>query len=133
MSPESSRSEADEGALSAVAKGLAEHKVLLYGFGVILAVSATCQILRTDFVLYLWIVFAIYLAGSMIWVITRDRTTPPGRAETSTSSTTVLIEGSERVKQIANSAGLGGNKDVTVRNSKDVEEVANDKNDKGAS
>src|SRR5579863_8617970 len=56
--------------LSAIAKGLAEHKGLLYGFGVVLALSATCQIVRTDFTLYAWITLAIYLTASGIWLIT---------------------------------------------------------------
>ena len=86
-SPDSTEPPAGEGALSAVARGLAEHRGLLYGFGAILAISATCQIVKVDFALYVWIVFAIYLIGSVMWLITRERPRATERAGTDDSPT----------------------------------------------
>lgn len=112
--------------MSIIAKGLAEHKALLYGFGVILIISATCQILHANFTLYLWVVFAIYLVGSMIWLITRDNAAPRRRTETGSSNTTVRIEGSKGVSGAGNRTGHGSNTDLTIINSTNVEDVAND-------
>jgi hypothetical protein len=112
--------------MSIIAKGLAEHKALLYGFGVILIISATCQILHANFTLYLWVVFAIYLVGLMIWLVTRDHAGPRRRTETDSSNTTIRIEGSEDVRRVGSRTGHGSNTDLTIINSKKVEDVAND-------
>jgi hypothetical protein len=125
-SSESAQPEADGGTMNVIAKGLAEHKALLYGFGVILIISTTCQVLHANFTLYLWVVFAIYLVGSMIWLITRDHVGLRRRTETGNSNTTVRIEGSEGVRRVANRTGYGSNTDLTINNSKNVEDVAND-------
>jgi hypothetical protein len=121
----STEPDADESALRTVAKGLAGHKALLYGFGVILVISATCQILRTEFALYIWIVFAVYLVGSVIWLVTRDHADLRSPNRLGESSTVVRIKGSKRVRGVANRAGHGSTK-VAIINAEDVEDVAND-------
>src|SRR5438874_2659653 len=126
---ESTDPAADERALTTIAEGLAGHRALLYGFGTILVISATCQILRTDFALYLWIVFAIYLVGSLIWLVTRDQPAPHKESKESTvvgSNTVVTIDGSKRIGDVANGMNLAGNKEVTIRDSEDIGDVAND-------
>jgi hypothetical protein len=120
------RAAAPDSPLGIVAKGLVEHKVLLYGFGVILVVSTTCQVLRVDFTVYLWIVFAIYLVGSAIWVITRgdlEGRTRPGRA--STSGKVVRSRRVGRVGGIKTKGPSRGRKSThaTVIDSEDIGDV----------
>ncbi len=115
---------ADESVLSTIAEGLAGHRILLYGFGVIIAMSATCQILRTDLALYLWIVLAIYLVGSLLWLITGEQFPPP-RAQPTGSTTIVSIEGSEHVRDIANATDCGAHTEVEIRDAKNISGIAN--------
>src|SRR5258708_38002704 len=84
-SSEPAEREAGEGALTIVAKGLVEHKALLYGFGVILVISTACQILRVDVALYLWLVFAFQLVCSAVSPTPRS---PTGSRRRSANSNT---------------------------------------------